>query len=75
MNRRDKRSIRDKARLAYCLVDILEYDMENLKAGSNECRPEELERTLEDTKVTLQNLTDLIVEIEYILYLDKIRES
>lgn len=55
MNARVKREIQNKARLIYCLANILEYDSENLK---------------NDTK---QNITDLLVEIEYILYLDDSR--
>lgn len=31
MNVRVKRELQNKARLAYCLVDILEYDVDNLK--------------------------------------------
>ena len=72
MNARVKREIQNKARLIYCLVNILEYDSENLKNDTNECRPEDLARTLQEAKETVQNITDLLVEIEYILYLDEL---
>lgn len=73
MNTRVKREIRNKARLIYCLVEVLEYDAENLKNDTNECKPEDLARTLQESKETIQNITDLLIEIEYILYLDNSR--
>lgn len=73
MNARVKREIQNKTRLIYCLVNILEYDSENLKNDTNEYRPEDLARTLQEAKETVQNITDLLVEIEYILYLDDSR--
>lgn len=73
MNGRAKREIRSKVRLAYCLVDILEYDVSNLRSDSYECDPEELKSTLNETKETIQNISDIIAEIEYMLYLDKFK--
>lgn len=73
MNTRVKRELQNKARLAYCLVDILEYDVDNLKNDTNECKSEELLETLTEVKETLQNITDIIVEMEYTLYLDKFK--
>lgn len=57
----------------HCLVDILEYDVDNLKNDTNECKSEELLETLTEVKETLQNITDIIVEMEYALYLDKFK--
>ena len=62
--------IRNKARLTCCIIDILEYDLNNLKNDSNECNPDELLLTLQDAKETLQNISDLISEIEYIVYMN-----
>jgi hypothetical protein len=73
MNVRVKRELQNKARLAHCLVDILEYDVDNLKNDTNECKSEELLETLTEVKETLQNITDIIVEMEYALYLDKFK--
>lgn len=73
MNVRVKRELQNKARLAHCLVDILEYDVDNLKNDTNECKSEELLKTLTEVKETLQNITDIIVEMEYALYLDKFK--
>lgn len=75
MNNRAKREIQNKARLAYCLVDILEYDIDNLKNDAHECNPDELMETLTETKTTMQNLIDIMTEIEYVLYLDKLKEA
>lgn len=75
MSNRSKREIQNKARLAHCLVDILEYDIDNLKNDANECNPEELMETLQETKATMQNLIDIMTEIEYVIYLDKLKET
>lgn len=75
MNVRVKREIINKARLAHCLVDILEYDVDNLKNEINDLDPDQLMGTLQETKETLRNITDLIVEMEYVLYLDKFKET
>ena len=75
MKARVKREIRNKARLTYCLVDILEYDIENLKHDTDECDPSVLTDTLLGAKETLQNITDLITEIEYAIYLETFKET
>lgn len=75
MNARIKREIQNKTRLAHCLVDILEYDIDNLKNDAHECDPDELMETLQETKATMQNLIDITTEIEYALYLDKLKET
>lgn len=72
MNTRAKRDIQNKSRLAHCLVDILEYDISNLKNDANECNPDELMNTLQETKETIQNLIDIVTEIEYAIYLDNL---
>lgn len=74
MNTKHKREIRNKARLVFCLVDILEYDAYNLRNDTNECDPDKLSRTLRDMRDTLQNLTDLVVEMEYVLYLNEFKD-
>lgn len=70
MRSRTKIEIRNKARLIHCLAAILEYDAENLKNDANLCHPDDLFRTIRDTKDALQNIADTITEIEYELYLD-----
>lgn len=71
MNRTTKRTLRNKARLVCGLTNILQYDSDNI---TNECNSDDYDQlmtTLQDTKITLQNLTDTVVEMEYLLYLDK----
>ena len=75
MNSRSKREIQNKTRLAYCLVDVLEYDIDNLKNDANECDRNELMETLQGTKATMQNIIDIMTEIEYILYLEQLKEA
>lgn len=75
MNNRVKREIRNKARLAYCLIDVLEYNIFDVKNKSNECDINILDKTIQEAKTTLQNIVDIIVELEYILYLEKFKES
>lgn len=75
MSSRSKREIQNKTRLAHCLVDILEYDIDNLKNDAHECNPDELMETLQETKATMPNIIDIVTEIEYILYLEKLKEA
>lgn len=75
MSSRSKREIQNKTRLAHCLVDILEYDIDNLKNDAYECNPDELMETLQETKATMQNIIDIVTEIEYVLYLEKLKEA
>lgn len=75
MSSRSKREIQNKTRLAHCLVDILEYDIDNLKNDAHECNSDELMETLQETKATMQNIIDIVTEIEYILYLEKLKEA
>lgn len=75
MNNRSKREIQNKTRLAHCLADILEYDIDNLKNDAHECNPDELTKTLQETKETMQNLIDIVTEIEYVIYLENLKEA
>ncbi len=75
MNNKAKREVRNKARLTCGLVNILKYDVDNLMSDTNECELDNVIDTVQETKETLQNLVDVIAEIEYILYLNKFKES
>lgn len=75
MNRTTKRTLRNKARLVCGLVNILDYDSDNITNECNSSDYEQLMTTLQDTKVTLQNLVDTVTEMEYLLYLDRAKES
>jgi hypothetical protein len=75
MNCKSKRDIRNKSRLACGLVNILKYDVDNLMSDANECNLDRLMDTMQEAKETLQNVIDVMAEIEYVLYLNKFRES
>lgn len=69
MNNKAKNDIRTKAKLTYGLLNILKYDIDNLRIDVNSCDMESLRRTLQDTNRTLENMMDVIGEIEYIVFL------
>ena len=71
MNSKTKRELRNKTRLTCGLVNILKYDIDNLVSEADEGDLEELVRTMQDAKETLQNIADIVAEIEYLLYLSK----
>lgn len=75
MNNKTKREIRSKARIACGLADVLKYDTNNILSDANECHMDILIETVLDTKETLQNIVDVIAEIEYLLYLERFKES
>lgn len=75
MNRKAKSEIRSKAKLAYGLLNILKYDIDNLRIDVNECDVDSLTRTIQDTTKTLENLIEVISEIEYVLFVYGMKES
>ena len=75
MSNKTKREIRSKARIANGLADVLKYDTGNIMSDANDCYMDVLIDTVSDTKETLQNLVDVVTEIEYLLYLEKFKES
>jgi hypothetical protein len=75
MSSKTKREIRSKARIASGLADVLKYDTGNIMSDANDCYMDVLIDTVSDTKETLQNLVDVVTEIEYLLYLEKFKES
>lgn len=75
MNYKTKRELQNKARLACGLADILKYDTENLVAELNELYEDYFIEAIRDTKETMQNFVDTITEMEYLLYLERLKES
>lgn len=75
MNYKTKRELQNKARLACGLADILKYDAENLVMELNELYEDYFIETIRDTKETMQNFVDTITEMEYLLYLERLKES
>lgn len=75
MNYKTKRELQNKARLACGLADILKYDSENLVAELNELYEDYFIDAIRDTKETMQNFVDVITEMEYLLYMERFKES
>lgn len=75
MNYKTKRELQNKARLACGLADILKYDTENLVMELNELYEDYFIEAIRDTKETMQNFVDTITEMEYLLYLERLKES
>ena len=75
MNYKTKRELQNKARLACGLADILKYDSENLVMELNELYEDYFIEAIRDTKETMQNFIDTITEMEYLLYLERFKES
>lgn len=66
-----KMNMRAKARMANGLLNLLSDDIFHLSADTNDFDLISLEVSIQDTKSTLQMLTDNLAELEYALYLCK----
>lgn len=66
-----KMNMRAKARMANGLLNLLSDDIFHLSADTNDFDLISLEVSIQDTKSTLQMLTDNLAELEYSLYLCK----
>ena len=64
-----KVSMKKRARIAAGILNLLNDDINHIKADTNNFDLICLEESLKDAKHTLQMLTDNIMEIEYMLYL------
>ena len=70
MDNKTKNTVLSKTRLIYGLLNILEYDIDNLKNDVTYGEATDISRTVDEINDTLDNLIDVIAEIEYILYLN-----
>lgn len=75
MSKTIKTDMKKRARIAAGIVNLLQDDVNHIKADTNDFDLICLEESLKDAKSTLQMLTDNITEIEYMLYLIKSKES
>lgn len=66
-----KLEMRNKARVASGLLNLLTDDIYHVSADANDFDLICLEESINDTKSTIQMLTDTIAELEYALYLSK----
>ena len=69
MDNKTKNTVLSKTRLVYGLLNILEYDIDNLKNDVSYGDTVDISRTVDEINDTLDNLIDVIAEIEYALYL------
>lgn len=68
-----KKQLRDKAQFAYGLLNALKCDIDNLRKDVNDYDLVKIEESIRNTNETLQKLTLLIEELDYIFKLDKIK--
>jgi len=70
-----KRSIKARARLLRGLTNVLQVDADYIWSDSNNNDRVCLTESIREAKMTLQQVTDCITELEYMLYLIKREES
>ena len=70
-----KTDMKKKARVAVGMANLLQDDLNYLRADVDDFDVICLEESIRDTKSTLQMITDHITEIEYMLYLVNSKQS
>ena len=70
-----KTDMKKKARVAVGMANLLQDDLNYLRADVDDFDVICLEESIRDTKSTLQMITDHIIEIEYMLYLVNSKQS
>ena len=73
MHHKTKQGIRDKARLTYGLSLVLKDDVDTLRSCVNDFDIDRLYEAIRDTVETLDKLVDVMAQLEYILYLEKLK--
>jgi len=69
MDRDIKLKMKKRARIAAGIVNLLQDDVDHIKADANDFDLICLAESLKDAKATIQMLLDNVTEIEYMLYL------
>lgn len=70
-----KRGIKARARLLRGLTNVLQVDADYIWSDSNNHEVLCLTESIREAKLTLQQVTDCLTELEYMLYLMKREES
>ena len=70
-----KRGIKARARLLRGLTNVLQVDSDYIWSDSSNCEILCLNESVREAKVTLQQITDCLTELEYMLYLIQREES
>jgi hypothetical protein len=73
LHHKTKHAIRDKARLTYGLSLVLKDDVDTLRSCVNDFDIDRLYEAIRDTVETLDKLVDVMAQLEYILYLEKLK--
>lgn len=70
-----KRGIKGRARLLRGLTNVLQVDADYIWSDSSNQEMLCLSESVKEAKMTIQQITDCITELEYMLYLMKREES
>ena len=70
-----KRGIKGRARLLRGLANVLQVDADYIWSDSSNQEILCLNESIREAKMTLQQITDCITELDYMLYLMKREES
>lgn len=70
-----KRGLKARARLLRGLANVLQVDADYIWSDSNNSEILCLNESIKEAKTTLQQITDCLTELEYLLYLMKREES
>lgn len=70
-----KRGIKGRARLLRGLTNVLQVDADYIWSDSSNQEILCLSESVKEAKMTIQQITDCITELEYMLYLMKREES
>jgi hypothetical protein len=66
-----KRDMRGRARLLRGLANVLQVDADYIWSDSNNFELLCLNESIKEAKTTLQQITDCLTELEYLLYLTR----
>lgn len=70
-----KREVKARARLLRGLVNVFQLDADYIWSDSNNYDAACLNESVQEAKITLQQITDSLTELEYLLYLIRREES
>lgn len=70
-----KREVKARARLLRGLVNVFQLDADYIWSDSNNYDAACLNESIQEAKITLQQITDSLTELEYLLYLIRREES
>ena len=73
MSAKLKQNLIDKARLTYGLSFVLKDDIDTMRTYANNFEIENLYESIRDVTDTLDKLIDTVAQLEYILYLEKLK--